>query len=233
MSTYGQYCPVAQSLEVIGDRWTLLIIRDMLTGTTQFNDLERGLPGISRPLLSKRLRQLTAAGVVEKRVNPSGRERTEYHLTQAGRELQAVINALLHWGAAWAFRDPTEKELNSALLMWWIQNRICTERLPPERVVVQFDFRGAETITYWLVLSPAEVTLCMTDPGYEIQVYVRADLATFFKLWLGRIQYDEAIDSGGVRVEGIPAMTRAFPTWFRWSAAAEAVRAARMRQQQT
>src|SRR5215203_3025233 len=117
MSKYGQYCPVAQSLELIGDRWTLLIIRDMLTGTTHFNDLERGLPGISRALLSKRLRQLELSGVIEKRLNSSGRERTEYHLTQAGNELQAVIGALLTWGATWAFGDPSPEQLNSVLLM--------------------------------------------------------------------------------------------------------------------
>jgi DNA-binding HxlR family transcriptional regulator len=231
MSSYGQYCPIAQSLEVIGDRWTLLIVRDLLSGTTQFNDLERGLPGISRPLLSKRLRQLEAAGVVEKRINASGRERTQYHLTQAGRELQGIIDALLAWGVDWAFGDPTPEQLNSVLLMWWIQNRIHFDQLPPERVVVQFDFYGAETVTYWLLLSREDVTLCMTDPGYEINLLVTADLATFFKLWLGRIRYAEAIAGDEFRVEGMPQLVRAFPSWFMWSAAAGAVQAARVKRE--
>jgi DNA-binding HxlR family transcriptional regulator len=231
MSKYGQYCPVAQSLELIGDRWTLLIIRDMLTGTTHFNDLERGLPGISRALLSKRLRQLESAGVIEKQLNMSGRERTEYHLTQAGSELQAVIGALLTWGAAWAFGDPSPEQLNSVLLMWWIQNRIRHNNLPSERVVVQFDFYGAETVTYWLLLLREDVTLCLTDPGYEINVLVTADLATFFKLWLGRISYDEALREDGLQVEGLPHFVRTFPNWFAWSAAAEAVNAARFKQE--
>jgi DNA-binding HxlR family transcriptional regulator len=231
MSNYGQYCPVAQSLELIGDRWTLLIIRDMLTGTTHFNDLERGLPGISRALLSKRLRQLESAGVIEKRLNMSGRERTEYHLTQAGSELQAVIGALLTWGAAWAFGDPSPEQLNSVLLMWWIQNRIRHNNLPSERVVVQFDFYGAETVTYWLLLLCEDVTLCLTDPGYEINVLVTADLATFFKLWLGRISYDEALREDGLQVEGLPHVVRAFPNWFAWSVAAEAVKATRLKQE--
>jgi DNA-binding HxlR family transcriptional regulator len=230
MSKYGQYCPVAQSLELIGDRWTLLIIRDMLGGTTQFNHLERGLPGISRPLLAKRLRQLETAGVIEKRVNISGRERTEYHLTQAGTELQAVIGALLTWGATWAFGDPSPEELNSVLLMWWIQNRISHDALPPQRIVVQFDFYGAEAVTYWLLLSREDVTLCMTDPGYEINVLVTADLATFFKLWLGRIRYAEALNDG-LQVEATPQLVRDFPTWFAWSAAAGAVEAARVKQE--
>src|SRR5688572_11494077 len=110
MTKYGQYCPIAQALELIGDRWTLLIIRDLLDGTRHFNDLERGLPGISRPLLSRRLRQLQEVGIVEKRLNVTGRQTTEYHLTQAGSELQEVVGALLTWGAMWAFGDPTHKQ---------------------------------------------------------------------------------------------------------------------------
>ena len=107
MLSYGQYCPVAQALELIGDRWTLLIIRDMLTGMQHFNDFERGLPGLSRGLLAKRLRQLQEAGVIEKHVNEAGRKTTEYHLTASGQALYDVISALTVWGADWAFGDPS------------------------------------------------------------------------------------------------------------------------------
>jgi DNA-binding HxlR family transcriptional regulator len=231
MSKYGQYCPVAQALEIVGDRWTLLIIRDLLTGTRHFNDLERGLPGISRTLLALRLRQLQQVGVVEKRLNPSGRKTTEYHLTQAGQELQGVINALLTWGAMWAFGDPTPEQLDPVLLMWWIRSRVNADALPEQRVVVQYDFQGARFETFWLILTKTDVTLCLTDPGYEIDVLVTADLATFFKLWLGRIDYDEAIHDYGVRVEGMPRLVRAFPDWFAWSVAADAVRAARAKRE--
>jgi DNA-binding HxlR family transcriptional regulator len=228
MSKYGQYCPVAQALEIIGDRWTLLIIRDMLTGTTHFNDMERSLPGISRALLAKRLRHLQEVGVIEKQVNGSGRKTTEYHLTEAGSELHIVINSLLSWGATWAFGDPSPEQLDPLLLMWWIRNRVNTDCLPEGRVVVQFDFRGAKTVTYWLVLAAEDVTLCLTDPGYEINVLVTADLAMFFKLWLGRISYGEAITDFDIKVEGIPQFVRAFPNWFAWSPAAAVVRAARV-----
>lgn len=231
MSKYGQYCPVAQALELLGDRWTLLIIRDMLTGTRHFNDLERGLPGISRGLLAKRLRQLQAAGVIEKRLNRSGRQTTEYHLTQAGQEIHDIINALLVWGANWAFGDPSPEQLDPLLLLWWMHDRVNVAQLPADRTVIQFDFYGAATESYWLVLSSADVTLCLTDPGYDIDVWVNADLATFFKLWLGRIDYHEAIHSAEVRVEGNPQLVRAFPNWFAWSVAAPAVRAARVRNQ--
>jgi DNA-binding HxlR family transcriptional regulator len=225
MSGYGQYCPVAQALDILGDRWTLLIIRDMLTGTRHFNDLERGLPGISKALLSQRLRQLQAAGVIEKQSHSSGRKTTEYRLTQAGEELQQVISALLWWGAAWAFGDPSPDDLDPLLLMWWMRNRVDTSRLPAGRTVIQFDFYGAQTVTYWLILAADDVTICQTDPGYEIGVLVTVDLAVCLKLWLGRITYDEAIEDYGMRVDGAPRCVNTFPHWFTWSPAAPVVRA--------
>src|SRR5215813_4577481 len=126
MSKYGQYCPVARTLEILGDRWTLLIIRDMITGRGMghFNDLERGLPGISRALLASRLRLLQRAGVIEKLSNDSGRQTTVYHLTQAGESLLEVVNSLRVWGEAWAFGDPTPDELDPVLLMWRLRNQV-------------------------------------------------------------------------------------------------------------
>jgi DNA-binding HxlR family transcriptional regulator len=227
MSKYGQYCPVAQALEILGDRWTLLIVRDMLTGTTHFNELERGLPGISRALLAKRLRQLQDAGIVEKHTNDSGRQTTEYHLTRAGLELHDVIGSLLAWGVQWAFGDPSPEQLDPLLLMWWIHNRVKLDNLPDHRIVVQFDFHGAKVGTYWLMMMPHEVNLCLTQPGYEIDILVTSDLATFFKLWLGRISYEEATGNCGVEIDGIPRLVRAFPDWFELSPADPAVIAAR------
>jgi DNA-binding HxlR family transcriptional regulator len=227
-SSYGQYCPVAQALELIGDRWTLLIVRDMLTGTQHFNDLERGLPGISRGLLAKRLRELEDAGVIEKRTNPSGRKTTAYHLTESGVALYDVINSLSVWGANWAFGDPRPEQLDPLLLLWWMHNRVRSENLPEERVVLQFDFYGASSDTYWLVLTRQDATICLTDPGYEVNLLVTADLATFFRVWLGHIDYHDAIDGGGVQIDGMPQHIRAFPDWFAWSPAAGTVRAARI-----
>lgn len=232
MAKYGQYCPVAQALDLLGDRWTLLIVRDMLTGTRHFNDLERGLPGISRALLAKRLRQLEQAGLVKKRRNQSGRKTTEYHLTQPGQELEQVIGALLIWGTNWAFGDPSQEQLDPLLLLWWMHNRVCVEQLPPERVVVQFNFYAAKLETYWLVLARQDVTICLTDPGYEVNLLFRGELVAFFKLWLGRIDYHEAIACDAIQVEGMPRLIRAFPDWFAWSPAAPAVRADRIAQRQ-
>jgi DNA-binding HxlR family transcriptional regulator len=226
MSKYGQYCPVAMAAEILGDRWTLLIVRDLLSGMHHFNDIERGLPGISRGLLSSRLRRLEQAGILEKHSLGRGKK-TEYHLTAAGKELLQVVNAYMVWGAKWAFGEPTDDQLDPILLMWWMRGRVQKEKLPQERVVIQFDFQHHKTETYWLILNPEDVSVCLTYPGFNTDVLVTAELASFFQVWLGRISYKEALETQAVRVEALPALERLFPTWFAWSIAAPAVRAAR------
>lgn len=223
MSKYGQYCPVARSLEILGDRWTLLIVRDMLFGAKHFNELERGLPGISRSLLTTRMQQLQQAGIIKKHLNDAGRNTTEYHLTQAGQELLNIIIALQVWGDAWAFGDPTPEELNPVLLMWQMRSRVKVDQLPEFRVVVQYDFCGAMRATFWLILTTEDVALCLTDPGYEINLLITADLVATFKLWAGRINYQEALDDCLIKVDGIPGLVDAFPKWFGWDGAAPEV----------
>jgi DNA-binding HxlR family transcriptional regulator len=232
MANYGQFCPVAKSLELLGDRWTLLIIRDMLGGTTHFNDLERGLPGISRGLLAQRLKQMQQAGIIEKQLHDSGRQTTEYQLTRAGRELEGIIFALMVWGEAWAFAEPTPEELDPVLLMWWLRGDVQRDRLPQARVVVQYDFRAGKRGYFWLVLTAADVTLCLTDPGYEVEVLVTADVAVLYKLWWGRISYEQALRDYGVTVEGQPHLVQAYPGWFSWGAAAGMNALKAMREQQ-
>jgi DNA-binding HxlR family transcriptional regulator len=225
MYKYGQYCPIAKAVEILGDRWTLLIVRDLLTGTCHFNDLERGLPGISRGLLADRLRRLERLELVEKVELENGRQRTAYYPTKACQELRAVINELLVWGARWAFEEPEEQDLDPTLLMWWMRDRVCVAELPDHRVVVRFDFTGAKYEKFWLVLTKGDVSLCLTDPGFELNVVVTADLSTFFQIWLGRVSYFDALRDGRVEVDAIPRLADAFPTWFAYSLAAPAVRA--------
>lgn len=224
MPKYGQYCPVAKSLEILGDHWTLLIVRELLSGARHFNELERGLPRISRALLASRLRHLQRAGIIDKYLGGGGRNTTEYQLTQAGQELFAVIGALRTWGEAWAFGDPDPEELDPVLLMWRLRSQVDREQLPEHRVVVQFDFSSptfssAERWSFWLILMKTDVTLCLTDPGFEIDLIVTADLASFYRLWGGRIDYVTAVDRYRVSVDGAPGLARAFPCWFGWSAA--------------
>ena len=223
MNKYGQYCPVARAAEILGDRWTLLIVRDLLNGTRHFNDFERGLPGISRALLADRLRRLQKMGVIEKRT--TGSRNTEYQATSAGEELQAVIDGLMTWGARWTFGEPDQDELDPVLLLWWMRDRVCADQLPKERVVVQFDFHGNGGGSYWLVLAKEDVSVCLKHPGFEIDVLVTASLATFYKLWLGRVSYADSLREQKVEVDAIPAYARNFPNWFAWSPAAATVRA--------
>ena len=153
---------------------------------------ERGLPGIPRALLAERLRRLQQVGVVERQVEPGGR-RTRYHLTQAGQALQPVIEGLLQWGATWAFGEPDPAELDPRLLLWWMRDRVYTERLPQRQIVVEFGFRELHPSHYWLVLKPGDVSVCFTHPGFEVDVAVTADLAAFYQVWLGRITFADAV----------------------------------------
>jgi DNA-binding HxlR family transcriptional regulator len=225
MEPYGQYCPIARGAEVFGDRWTPLIVRELLQGMHRFNDLERGLPGISRPLLAKRLRQLEQAEIVERRPAAKG-PWSEYHLTPGGRELERVVEALGQWGARWAFGEPQKQEQDPALLLWWMRRRINRHLLPPRRVVVRFDVRGSKRQRLWLVLEPQDVSVCLHDPGFDVDLIVTAHVADLYRAWLGRIRLQEALREGAIRIDGTPALVRAFPGWLKLSHLAEAVHAA-------
>jgi DNA-binding HxlR family transcriptional regulator len=135
MDGYGQYCPVARAAEILADRWTVLIIRELLADVHHFNELERGLPRMSRTLLAERLRRLQQAGVLERRGAPRGK-RTEYRLTSAGRELQPIIDLFGEWGARWAFGEPRLNELDPIVLLWWMRRRVCIEAIGKRRVVI-------------------------------------------------------------------------------------------------
>jgi DNA-binding HxlR family transcriptional regulator len=225
MHLYGQYCPVARAAEILADRWTVLIVRELLAEVSHFNELERGLPRISRTLLSERLRRLEQAGVVERRAAPGGR-RTEYRLTRAGRELQRIIDDLGQWGARWAFGDPRPNELDPIVLLWWMRRRVRQKRIGSRRVVIQFDFRGCPTQGYWLLIEPNDVSVCLKHPGHDVDLVVSADIMAFYRVWLGRATLAEAVRRDQVRLDGTPADIRAFPQWFAWSPMARAVRAA-------
>jgi DNA-binding HxlR family transcriptional regulator len=225
MGTYGQYCPIAKGAEILAERWTPLIIRDVMLGAHRFNDIERGLPGISRSLLAGRLRQLVRTGVIEHRPGECG-GRFEYHLTAAGRELGHVVYRLGEWAARWAFGDPDPGDRDPVLLMWWMRGRINRELLPPRRVVVRFDFRRASKACIWLVLERSDVSVCPTDPGFDTDLVVTADIADFYRLWLGRITFGAAVKEGLVEIDGPPALVRGFPRWLQWSPIAGAVRTA-------
>jgi DNA-binding HxlR family transcriptional regulator len=205
--SYGQYCPVAHGAEVFADRWTPLIVRELDLGADRYNEIRRGLPGISRTLLANRLRQLERDGVVE-------RSDGAYRLTEAGRALVRVVDALGRWGARHSLGEPRSDELDAALLLWWMHRRIAFERVPEQRVTVRFRFRQGRRRVFWLVLEGGECSVCLTDPGFEVDLHVDADLAAFYEIWLGRRSFAAAVVAGDVRLDGRRQLVRAFPTWL-------------------
>ena len=227
MRGYGQYCPVAKTSEILGDRWTLLIVREMLAGASGFNELQRGLPGISRSVLSNRMRALERAGVIERRTGPKGRT-LEYRLTTAGRDLEPVVQAIGEWGATWSFTDPRPEELDPYLLIVWMARHVDRRQLPTTRTVVKFDFRDPNQ-RYWMVLERSEVSVCLQHPGFEVDLEVMVDTATLYCVYLGRAELSDAIRAGRLAMSGPQTLQREFGHWFTWSAFASASRSAQER----
>ena len=227
MRSYAQYCPVAKASEILGDRWTLLIVRELLGGAIGFNELQRGLPGISRSVLTDRMRALERAEVIERRTGPKGRT-LEYRLTSAGRDLQPVVQAIGEWGATWSFTEPRPEELDPDLLIVWMARHVDRQRLPPGRTVIRFEFRDPKR-RYWMVLEPSEVSVCLQHPGFETDLEVTADTATLYRVYLGRAELGGAIRTGQLTMSGSRTLQRGFVHWFTWSAFAVASRSARSR----
>ena len=218
MSAYGQFCPVAKAAEIVAERWTPLVLRELLCGSRRFADLHRGMPLMSRALLVQRLQQLEHAGIVRSTPKARGRGR-EYALTPAGEELRPVIEQLGEWGQRWARSQLRREDLDPGLLMWDIHRRLNLDRLPERRVVVRFDFRGVPRAsrcptTWWLILQRPEVDLCLKDPGFEEDLAVNADVAALTRVWMGDARLADAMRQGLIRLDGLPMYRRAFPTWL-------------------
>ena len=200
---YGQYCPITRAVEVLGERWSFLILRDLLCGATRFNDLARGNPGLSRSLLSKRLRQLERAGIVE-------HDDDQYVLTEAGRDLEELVFGLGRWGAKWQFDEPREDELDPRLLMWWVHDRLDYAALPDRRLVLEFRFTD-QLKRFWILKDSQGPSVCDHDPGFVIDATVLADLPTLYQVWLGKLDLRSALQSGRVEMQGSSAIVRRLP----------------------
>lgn len=186
--SYKQFCPVAMAAEVLCSRWTVLILRELVAGTTRFNDLRRGLPRMSPALLSQRLKELEAAGIVRRDASRQDQSISEYQLTPAGRELEEVVMAFGVWGQRWISTELTLEQLDAQLLMWDMRRHLDPQPLPPRRSVIQFTFpeEPAKSRSWWVLVDPAgEVDLCSVEPGFDVDLYVRVDLRTLTAIWMG------------------------------------------------
>ena len=214
MPGYGQFCPIAQAAEVLTERWTPLVIRELaLCGSHRFNDIQRGVPLMSSSLLTKRLRDLERAGIVERRPRAEGAG-SEYYLTAAGEELGPVIAQMGVWSERWLRRPILEETPDTGLLMWWMRGTVRTDLLPAGRTVLHFRFHGApEKLRYfWLVFPEAD--LCLSDPGFGVDVTVRSDSRTLTAVWMGDLDLVTAVRNQRIALEGPRHLVRSFPRWF-------------------
>jgi DNA-binding HxlR family transcriptional regulator len=213
---YGQFCPIAVASEILAARWMPLVVRELLSGSVRFNDLQRGLPRMSSALLAERLRQLQFAGIVERRRGPAGG--FEYHLTPAGRALFPVVEQMGLWAQRWLRHDLVDDaNLDPDLLMWDIRRNVVGEAAPREgRYLVEFRLGGvpASHRQYWLVFEQGAVDLCYRNPGFEVDLYVEASLRELTRVWLGHLPLDTAIRDGRLRLDGTRRDRTAFRAWF-------------------
>jgi DNA-binding HxlR family transcriptional regulator len=223
MRGYGQFCPVAMAAEVFAERWTPLILRELLHGSRRFGELRLGLPLVSQSLLTQRLRALEHAGVLERR--PAGRG-WEYHLTPAGEELRPVVDLLGAWGYRWTAPPLRAEDLDPGLVLWFLHRLVKVEALPPRRVVVRFDLRDDPARLWWLVLKRPEVDLCLRDEGFDVDLFVTADSKVLTDAIMGYAELKGAIRQGLVEIDGPRALARAFPDWIGVTAFAPAARPA-------
>ncbi len=219
-SRYGQYCPVALATEILGERWTILVLLALMDGVERFNDLQRALPRISATMLSQRLRSLENAGLVRKKKAPTGRGH-EYSLTEAGRELEDVVMGMGRWGQRWA-RDMTLDDMDPRHLAWSMHLRMNVDAMPVGRTVLQFEFTGApdDCKRFWIVNTNGTVEMCIEHPGFDVDLTVKSDLRRFVEAWRGIRSLPAELAAGRIVLVGPPALQRAFPDWVLLSALA-------------
>jgi DNA-binding HxlR family transcriptional regulator len=225
VNEYNRYCPIQMGSDVIADRWTPLIVRELVMGNTRFNDIARGLPGISRSLLVRRLNHLERMGVLDRFPSPSGKG-SEYVITPAGRDLEQVLTAMGQWSVRWLYQELRPRDIDAVTLMWWMHRRVDTSRLPQGRVVVQFDHTAPRRVTLWLVFERANVSLCTQYPGFDSDVLVTSPTPVLAGVFSGVDTWEQVVTSGAMTVAGPPRLTRLLPKWFLWSPFVDDVRQA-------
>lgn len=213
MKVYGQFCPLAQATQLLCERWTLLIVRELIAGSTRFSELQRGVPLMSPTLLSARLKHLVEAKVIT-RVGDKGSY--SYNLTDAGLELRPVVELLGAWGHRWARTNLGNQDLDVGLLMWDMRRSVDPAAFPIHRVVVQFTYPNARkgTRDWWLVSENGEVDLCLNDPGHEIDVTIRCSLRTMTAVWTCQLGFNDAVKSRDIEMLGPSKLTGRVQDWL-------------------
>jgi DNA-binding HxlR family transcriptional regulator len=216
-SGYNQFCPVAMAAEVLGARWTLVLLRELLVGSTRFNDLRRGVPRMSPALLSKRLKDLETAGIVTRCQASGDPDIFEYQLTDAGKDLRHVVEAVGVWGQRWVETEASLENLDPELLMWDIRRNIDPRPMPRVRTTIQIIFKdlAKSRQNWWLIVQPGrEVDLCSVDPGFDVDLYLSTDLRTLTEIWMGYSTIARAKESGKLFISGNKELETGMRSWF-------------------
>lgn len=211
---YGQFCPVAMTAELICSRWTVLVLREMLAGSTRFNELRRGVPRMSPALLSKRLKELEASGIVS--ATPNAKGITEYRLTPAGEELRHIVFGMGFWGQRWIESQVSLKNLDPTLLMWDMRRNLNPKPLPPRRCTIQFHFPELPESrqNHWLVIDAGEVDLCWVDPGFEVDLTITGALRSMTAVWMGLAGLRQEMEAGRLELLGDRQLARTVEAWL-------------------
>ncbi len=213
---YHQFCPVAMASEVLCKRWTVVLLRELLAGSTRFNDLRKGVPRMSPALLSTRLKELEQAGILERQATKD-RKVFDYVLTEAGRDLQGVVMGIGTWGQRWVESKVSLKNLDPSLLMWDMHRNIDPTPMPDRRCVIQFLYPELQKArrSWWLLVDPpGEVDLCSVDPGFDVDLYVTSDLKTMTAIWMGLSTVEQEVDAGNLVLTGNRVLARRMQAWL-------------------
>lgn len=216
-ASYKQFCPVAMAAEVLCTRWTVILLRELIAGSSRFNELRRGVPRMSPALLSKRLGELQAAGIVKRERLRETPDVDAYRLTQAGRDLQPVIEAIGMWGQKWVETEPSLENLDPELLMWDMRRNLDTRPVPRRRIVIEFIYPELPEAQrrWWLIVEPDHsVDLCHIDPGFDVDLYATTDLRTMTEIWMGLRSVREAVARESLLLLGSTELMRSMQTWL-------------------
>lgn len=211
---YGQFCPIAKALEIVGEKWTVLIIRELLMGGSRFNELQRGLSLISPTILTKRLTYLADHGLVLKKKLP-GQQGHAYYPTDACKQLLPVIKSLGDWGMRWARDGLSDRDLDVGLLMLYLERSVRTDKLIGNETVIHFRLTDVDDMAdWWLVATPAEVDVCSTNPGKDVDVHFTCTVRTLVDIWMGDLSYRKALHDDLIKAVGDPLLRRNIFAWL-------------------
>jgi DNA-binding HxlR family transcriptional regulator len=216
-ASYKQFCPVAMAAEVLCTRWTMVLLRELIAGSTRFNELRRGLPRMSPALLSKRLRELEEAGVVTRERISASPEAFAYRLTDAGRDIQPVVEAIGMWGQRWVETEPSLQNLDVELLMWDMRRNLNTDPVPPERTVIEFVYSDLPQSQrkWWLIVErDRAVDLCHVDPGLDVDLYATVDLRTMTEIWMGLRTVQNSVERNTLVLVGPSVLIDNMQAWL-------------------